>query len=43
MFHLRKVPEEERHAELRNSDARILLELSCVRRIVFGSEDLDRD
>lgn len=43
MFHTRKVSEEERHAEPRNSDARILLELSCVRWIVFGSENLHRD
>lgn len=43
MFHLRKVPEEKRHAELWHSAARILLELSCINWIVLRSEDLHRD
>lgn len=43
MFHTRKVSEEERHAELRNSDAGIFLELDRVRWIMFGSENLHRD
>lgn len=43
MFHVRKVPEEKRHPELRNYSACILLELICVNLIVLRGEDLHRD
>ncbi|KAJ0109386.1 hypothetical protein J7T55_000311 [Diaporthe amygdali] len=43
MLHVRKVSEEKRHAESWNSAACIVLELNCVRRIVFRSENLHRD